>query len=438
MNKDFILKEPCMDNEQKEKIAVFRFGVIFPLIEKDLHDYWGEKERILRDLVSKEWEIPFSKRTFISKATILNWVRRYEEGGRKIEALFPEARGDRGRMRCIDDERLDALIQFRKKNPKLSTPRLVERAKAEGVIPPGKEISMASLYRLMKLHKLKNEKTMTDRRKFEVQMSNDLWQSDCLHGPKVLHEGKNKKSYLFALLDDHSRLITHGQFYTAESLENYLDCFWTALRKRGVPRKLYVDNGPSFRSHRLQLGCAALEIGLSYARPYKPQGKGKIERFFRTVRMQFLPELPETLSLEELNARFTKYLDDVYHVRIHGGTGQTPLDRYLEDAKSLRQAPSDLPQYFRKKETRVVNNDRTVKLDGRLYEAPAGLIGSEVVLRFENYDRIEAFLDDESRGFLKILNQEVNSRVKRVAENTDRKAPGGGTLFEQIRKAGNE
>jgi putative transposase len=427
-----------MDNEQKEKIAVFRFGVIFPLIEKDLHEYWGEKERILRELVSKEWEIPFSKRTFISKATILNWVRRYEEGGRKIEALFPEARGDRGRMRCIDDELLDALIQFRKKNPKLSTTRLVERAKAEGVIPPGKEISMASLYRLMKLHKLKKEKTMTDRRKFEVQMSNDLWQSDCLHGPKVLHEGKNKKSYLFALLDDHSRLITHGQFYTAESLENYLDCFWTALRKRGVPRKLYVDNGPSFRSHRLQLGCAALEIGLSYARPYKPQGKGKIERFFRTVRSQFLPELPETLSPEELNARFTKYLDDVYHVRIHGSTGQTPLDRYLEDAKSLRQAPSDLPPFFRKKETRVVNNDRTVKLDGRLYEAPAGLIGSEVVLRFENYDRIEVFLDDESKGFLKILNQEVNSRVKRVAENTDRKAPGGGTLFEQIRKAGNE
>jgi putative transposase len=84
-----------------------------------------------------------------------------------------------------------------------------------------------------------------------------------------------RKTYLFAIIDDHSRLIAHGQFYLAETLENYLDCLWTALRKRGVPRKLYVDNGASFKAHRLQLGCASLEIGLRYARPYRPQGKGQ-------------------------------------------------------------------------------------------------------------------------------------------------------------------
>ncbi len=122
-----------MDREKQEKIAIFRFGVIFPLVEKDLHEYWGEKERILRELVSKEWEIPYSKRTYISKATILNWVRRYEAGGHKIEALFPESRGDRGRMRSISDEQIDALMRLRQENPKLSTPRLVGKAKAEGV-----------------------------------------------------------------------------------------------------------------------------------------------------------------------------------------------------------------------------------------------------------------------------------------------------------------
>lgn len=422
-----------MDQEQKEKVAVFRFGVIFPLIEKDLKEFWGEKERILRELVSREWEIPFSKRTFISKATILNWVRRYQEGGRKIETLLPESRGDRGRMRCIDDELLDGIITFRKQHPKLSLPRLVEKAREEGVIPPEKDISMASLYRLMKLHKLKRKTAQEDRRKFEVQMPNDLWQSDCMHGPRVLHEGKKRKTYLFALLDDHSRLIPHGQFYLAESLENYLDCFWTALRKRGVPRKLYVDNGPSFRSHRLRLGCAALEIGLSYARPYKPQGKGKIERFFRTVRTQFLPELSETLTLKELNSQFTEYIDNVYHSRIHGGTGQTPLARYLEHSKSLRQAPPGLPEYFRKRVTRIVNNDRTIKLDGMLFEAPTGLVGLEVVLRFENYDHVEVFLDEESKGYLKQLDQVINSRVKRerAAETTPHE---GGTLFEKYKK----
>jgi len=420
-----------MDQEKQEKTAVFRFGVIFPLVEKDLHEHWGEKERILRELVDKEWEIPFSRRTYISRATILTWVKRYEDGGRKIEALFPEPRGDRGRMRSINSEQIDALIRLRDEHPKLSTPRLVEKATAAGVFPPGASASMATIYRLMKKRKLTRRKAVEDMRKFEVQISNDLWQSDCMHGPRVTVNGSLRKTYLFAILDDHSRLITHGQFYLAESLENYLDCLWTAMRKRGVPRKLYVDNGASFKAHRLQLGCASLEIGLRYARPYRPQGKGKIERFFRTVRTQFLPEINEDISLEAMNTRFSTYLEQIYHVRIHGSTGQKPIDRYLADVRMLRKAPDDLPEYFRKQTERTVNNDRTVKLDGMLYEAPSGLVGMKVILRYETHDRIEVFLDGTSRGVLKPLNQEVNSRVKRLQTPEDHPTASGGKLFER-------
>ena len=420
-----------MDREKQEKIAVFRFGVIFPLIEKDLREYWGEKERIIRELVGKEWEIPFSSRTYIGKATILNWVKRYEDGGRKIEALYPDHRGDKGRMRSISDEQIDALMRLRNEHPRLSTPRLVERATAEGVFPPGSEVSMASVYRLLKIRKAKRRKVEQDMRKFEVQMANDLWQSDCMHGPYIISGGKRRKTYLFAVIDDHSRLITHGQFYLAENLENYLDCLWTAMRKRGVPRKLYVDNGASFRAHRLQLGCAALEVGLSYARPYRPQGKGKIERFFRTVRMQFLPELSEEMPLERINEKFAEYLEQRYHQRIHGTTGQKPIERYLADVKALRSAPENLPEYFRKQDVRKVNNDRTVLLHNRLFEAPAGLVGMKVILRYENLDRIEVFLDGVSKGFLRNLNQEVNSRIRRTTPPIDNSSVAGGRLFER-------
>lgn len=106
-----------MNKEKQEKVAIFRFGVIFPLIEKDLREHWGEKERILRELVDKEWEIPFSKKTYISRATILNWIKRYEDGGRKIEALYPQGRGDKGRMRSLSDEQIDGLIRLRNENP---------------------------------------------------------------------------------------------------------------------------------------------------------------------------------------------------------------------------------------------------------------------------------------------------------------------------------
>lgn len=423
-----------MNTEEKEKIAVFRFGVIFPLVEKDLHEYWGEKERILRELVSKSWEIPFSKRSFISKATILSWVKRYIDGGRKIEALFPASRGDRGRARSISDEQIDQLVQLRSAHPKISTPRLVEIATAKGVFSSGQLVSLATVYRLLKMRKAKRATVQSDMRKFEVQLPNDLWQSDCMHGPKVIHEGSERKAYLFAIIDDHSRLIPHAQFYLAETLENYLDCLWAALRKRGIPRKLYVDNGASFKAHRLQLGCASLEIGLRYAKPYRPQGKGKIERFFKTIRSQFLPEIPAHITLSEINERLASYLDSVYHQRIHGSTGEKPLDRYLNGAHALRKAPENLPQHFRKQAVRTVGNDRTVKLDGRLFEAPAGLAQMKVTLRYESPQRIEVFLDESSRGFLRPLDQEVNSRVGRKDNTGSEVGAKAGSLFENLHK----
>ena len=173
-------------------------------------------------------------------------------------------------------------------------------------------------------------------------------------------------------------------------------------------------------------------MGLRYAQPYRPQGKGKIERFFRTVRTQFLPDVADSVSLSELNRLFDLYLENTYHARIHGSTGQTPLARYLSDAKALRRAPENLPEYFRKQEVRTVGQDRTVKLDGRVFEAPAGLSGRQVTLRFETYDRVEVFLEEQSRGFLTSLNAEANSRTKRESPDPKPASPSGGTLFESL------
>ena len=131
-----------------------------------------------RELISRGWEIPFSSRNYISKATILSWLRRYEQGGRKIEALYPGDRGDKGRIRSIDAQTIDALDLLRKKNPKVSVPRLIEIAKSEDFIAGERGIPIASIYRLMKKHKAESGKKKVDLRKFEVQMTNDLWQSD--------------------------------------------------------------------------------------------------------------------------------------------------------------------------------------------------------------------------------------------------------------------
>jgi transposase InsO family protein len=174
-----------------------------------------------------------------------------------------------------------------------------------------------------------------------------------MHGPAVLVEGKKRKSYLIAFLDDQSRLIPHAEFYLSERLDSYLDALRKALRKRGLPRKLYVDNGSALRARLLEEITASLGIALIHSRPYTPQGRGKIERLFRSLRSQFLSACTQE-TLPELNHALEAWIRDVYHSRPHGSTGQTPLRRFTEQMECIRPAPQDLEDYFRKRALRRV------------------------------------------------------------------------------------
>jgi putative transposase len=308
-----------------------------------------------------------------------------------------------------------ALVTLLKENPGISLPVFVKLVRTKNVMDAGKGPSKDSLYRLFNRHGLEKDiRLPEDRRKFETELVNDMWQSHCIHGPQVIHGGKLRKAYLFAVLDDHSRLITHAQFYRSENLECYRDCLVSALEKRGLPRKLYVDKGSAFRSNALAYACARLGIALLHSRPYIPEGRGKIERFFRTVRMQLIPTLPDNLTLEGLNELLIEWLDGDYHKRVHSATGQSPLDRYLASLSLVRAAPKDLRDYFRLAVRRKVAKDRTVTLAGRSFEAPVGLIGQTVTLLFHERDseRVEIFMDDVSKGFLVRLDLAANARVR--------------------------
>lgn len=417
-----------MTQKEKEKVAIFRFGVIFPLLEEHRCS-WGDQKRILDELTEKQWDIPFSDRTHISRATILSWVKRYKERGERIEALFPADRIDCGRQRSISDEATAELLQLREEFPRHTVKKLIEIARNRNIFSPQDSVTHSTVYRLFSLHKKKTLQKQEDMRKFEVEFCNDLWQSDCLHGPKVVHDGKLVKTYLFVILDDKSRLIVGAKFYLSESAESFLDCLWSAMRTRGLPRILYVDNGSSYRSHRLQIGCASLQISLRHARPYKPAGKGKVERFNRTVRMQFFPDLPDSITLDDLNSRWNHYIEETYHTRKHGSTGEPPITRYLHDIHLLRGAPAKLPDYFRSQVERTVAKDRSIRLENRLYQAPIGLAGKRVTLRFESLDRVELFFEQKSYGFIPLLNQQENSRIGRQKAQTAAPVNQSGTLF---------
>jgi len=408
-----------MDDEKKQQIATFRFGVIHDLVGHiELEP--GEQERLIREKCGRKWVIPFSEKTYISRSTILRWVRLYKDSGGRLESLCSRDRSDQGVSRAMDQETSLALMRLRKELPKATVPRLISEMNKRGSVSPGVTLNPSTLYRFLHGHDLMESTTPVpeDRRRFEAELPNDLWQVDCMHGPRVEHEGKQRKTYLIAFMDDHSRLVPHGEFFLSESVKSFLVALQGALLSRGLPRKIYSDNGPAFRSHHVEHTAASLGIALIHARPYKPQGKGKIERFFRTVRTEFLTGFKGT-SLDDINQAFDLWLSEVYHQRRHSSTGQTPFARFTSKMECLRPAPDNLKDHFRKAARRKVAKDRTVSLDGKIFEAPVPLIGKQVTLLYhpEEPERAEILFKGESYGFLVPVNLAVNCRAKRDRNN---------------------
>jgi putative transposase len=409
-----------MDEQQREQIALFRFGVINDLVG-GVRLERGELERLIKDKSQRRWYIPGSNRTRISASTIRRWIRLYESSGRKLESLRPAKRSDRGRSRAIDEETVLALIRLRGQIPRMPVKYLIEEMTKRGLITPGVTISPSTAYRILKQADIDMPRVKpVDRRRYEAEEPNDIWQADVLHGPSVTIKGKQRKTYLIAFLDDHSRLIPHAQFYPSERLDCFLDAFRQALLTRGVCRKLYVDNGAAFRSRHLEFITASLGIALVHSRPYVPQGRGKVERFFRTVRSQLLSGFRGS-TLDELNLVLDCWLRDQYHQRKHSSTGQAPLERFTRHVELLRTAPANLEDYFRKVARRRVAKDRTVSLDKRLYEAPVELIGRRVQLLYHEHqpEKVEIRAGERSYGLLVPLDLNVNCRIRRE-KNLDR------------------
>lgn len=425
-----------MEEKQKIDIAVFRFSVIHDFVDGTRLSR-NELRKLIQEKCARKWMIPYSEKTSISPSTLRRWIKRYQSSGDKLASLYPKDRRDQGQYRVLADELCLALLQMRSEFPDEAIPFLVKTMKQRGIIHESRDVSLSTLYRFYHQHDLmRKQPVIEDRRRYEAQLPNDIWQSDVMHGPRVHADGKNRKTYLIAFLDDHSRLITYGAFYTSESVRTFLSALEQALLRRGVPRKLYTDNGSAFRSRQLMHTTASLGVALVHSPPYKPEGRGKLERFFKTVRSQCLPGFTGT-TLPELNDHFNRWLADEYHARKHSSTGQTPLCRFVDNIECVRSAPERLKDHFRKVARRRVNKDRSVVLDRRLYEAPVALIGKQVELLYHDDDRdtIEACWKDQSYGLLVRVDVNVNCRVRRdknsnIALSGNPGSPSSGQMWE--------
>lgn len=414
-----------MNETLREEIALFRYGVISQMVLCPLAP--GEKERLLTAAVSQTWKIPGSRRTRLGRTTVRDWLALYLAMG--FEGLKPQPRCDTGRSRALPEPVQDILLALRAERPRASVESLVRAARLSGKVDASLTLAPNTVRRFLAAHgkPVEPQSLTPDAKAFTYAHSGDLWTADIMHGPRLLVPGRRDgaKTYLYAMIDDATRMVPYAAFYQAENAACFLDAFKQGLLRRGLPRRLYCDNGATFRTHHLQVVCATLNVALIHSRPHQPRGRGKIERFFRSVRSAFLPHVNADMlaDLAPLNRVFWAWLEGEYHQTPHGGLdGDTPLDRFLLDQDFIRPAPEDLDRLLRMTVTRRIGRDRTVRLDSRVYEAPDGYAGEKVEVLYDPYDPrqpVHFRLPGERQEIpLTRLDLETNATLKRAPRQT--------------------
>ena len=391
--------------DRRTEIALFRYTLILPLVRGEFPP--GGKGRLREQIAARRLDIPSSSRRSVSPTTLARWERAYRQHG--FDGLKPQSRSDRGACRAISPQTLDRAETLKREQP-LRSARSIIRILSLDTTNPISEDQIAP--RTLRRHlaargataaQLLAEQRPKPYRRFERSHFGDLWQGDAMHGPQLpdpADPDRLRQVFLFAFLDDHTRLVPHAQFYWNEQLPRMEDCFKRAISRHGRPLAVYVDQGSVYRAHQFNTICASLGIQRILGTPYYPEGRGKIERFFQFVQSDFLPELARSSvsSLRQLNESLLAWIEVVYHTKLHSQTGQSPLERLRQDAApSTRPAdPEQLRQAFLHRATRKVTKSATFSFHNNRFRVPAYLRRQSVELRFDPFDltQIEVWFND--------------------------------------------
>lgn len=401
-----------MAEESRERMALFRFGLIAPVLNGYVKE--GGAEAYFRQLSKQTFEIPGDGVKSFCISTFRDWLRRYRKGG--IEALMDTRRSDYGKSRKLTKDEVESILKIKRDRPDITVEMVYQEVMMKGIT----DVSKSTIYRLLEQEGLmsKDKFPKVERRRFEAEKVNDIWQSDVMIGPYVTSGMKKRRSALIVFLDDKSRVVTHGEFYYNAGLPALIDCLKKALLKRGIPRILYVDNAKIYHSHRLQFACAFLGINLVYTKPYTPESKGKIERFIGSIRTNFIKGLDRSkvVTLLDLNKWFMVWVEEYYHRKFHRGIGTAPIKRWSE-AKDMRFVDDrqKFNELFYERVERRVNKDLTIRMDGKLYEVDGALIGKKIEVRYDPVNKEEIFIWYKGKyyGKARLLNPVENLRVKR-------------------------
>ncbi len=363
-------------SEAPRDVALFRYSLIREPADPSLTT--RQRGPLVRELAAADHVGPQGQMVRVSRGTIDRWIRDYRRGG--FDALVPTPRSA---VPVTDPRLLELAASLKREVPRRTAAQVAQIIRtAEGDGPSARTLQRH--FARLGLHTRPDGSPPVAFGRFEAAAPGERWTGDALHGPKI----GGRKTYLFAFIDDHSRALVGYRWGLSEDTVRLEAAFRSALAARGVPASVYVDNGSAYVSKQLLRACASLGVRLVHSTPRRPEGRGKIERVFKTVRMQFLVEIeahpPDDLA--ELNRRFSAWVETVYHRRVHSETGQTPIDRLLAGDPPALPTPAALSEAFLWSETRLVTKTATISLFGNTFEVDAALVGSRVEVVFDPFD----------------------------------------------------
>ncbi len=385
------------DLDPRRALALARYQVISAYLA--LEPTRGQRGPLRETLAAKRWPGPDGEPMRVSAETIRAWVRRYRREG--LAGLVDKPRS--GRRRALTDEQVELVCQLKREVPERSLDRILTIAEDLALVEPG-VVHRSTLHRVLQRHGLSARAVRVpdtqDLDRFEAAAPNDLWQSDMLVGPWLPdpdRPGGKRRAYLYAFLDDHSRVLLSGRFSFKGDLPALELVFRRALQKHGVPRRVYYDNGQTYRAGHMRQIVAELGIHRQvHTQPYRPMGHGKIEAFNRLCRSAFLAELRASTitTLDALNEAFVAWADLSYNRRPHSETGTAPRDRWRAGAAKVRFGDEEaLRQAFLWREDRTSDKTGVFSLFGVRYQVSAHLARRRVQVRYdpEHTDLVEVW-----------------------------------------------
>jgi putative transposase len=363
-------------NEAQRNVALFRYSLIREAADETLTI--RQRGVLVRELAARTHTGPGGRAVRVGRGTLDRWIRAYRAGG--FEALAPRLRTGQP---VTDKRLLDLAEALKREVPRRTAAQVTQIIRTTEETGPSERTVQRHLARLG-LNTRPDGSPPEAFGRFEAAAPGDLWTGDALHGPVIA----GRKTYLFAFIDDHSRALVGYRFGLSEDTVRLEAAFRSALASRGVPRACYLDNGSAMVSKQLLRACASLGIRLVHSRPGKPQGRGKIERVFETVRIQFLVEIEARppADVAELNRLFSAWVETVYHRRVHSETGEAPIDRLLSGEAAVLPTFAALHEAFLWSETRTVTKTATISLHSNTFEVDAALVGSRVEVVFDPFD----------------------------------------------------